>query len=252
MKDFTLEDKKLSVLTKILLIGFLVILAEIIDKEVIFPTLKSTLISLIDIIKDSEFLSVIMSSILRSLIGFLISLLMAFITGILSSVSKFIYNLMKPIINFLSSVPIMAIIILALIWFSNNIVPMFVAFLMVFPILYDTVLNAILNVDNKIIEMAKVYKVNKLTIINNIYLPSIFISLKQVSIIALSTTLKMVIAGEALSQPKYAIGSSLQLEKMYFNTSGVFAWIIIILCISKLLECLTKIIINKVDTRDWK
>ena len=252
MKDFTLEDKKLSVLTKILLIGFLVILAEIIDKEVIFPTLKTTLISLIDIIKDSEFLSVIMSSILRSLIGFLISLLMAFITGILSSVSKFIYNLMRPIINFLSSVPIMAIIILALIWFSNNIVPMFVAFLMVFPILYDTVLNAILNVDNKIIEMAKVYKVNKLTIINNIYLPSIFISLKQVSIIALSTTLKMVIAGEALSQPKYAIGSSLQLEKMYFNTSGVFAWIIIILCISKLLEHLTKIIINKVDTRAWK
>ncbi len=46
----------------------------------------------------------------------------------------------------------------------------------------------------------------------------------------------MVIAGEVLSQPKYAIGSNLQLQKMYLNTSGVFAWIIIILVIAKMLE----------------
>ncbi|HAE91256.1 MAG TPA: ABC transporter permease, partial [Tissierella sp.] len=48
--------------------------------------------------------------------------------------------------------------------------------------------------------------------------------------------LKMVIAGEVLSQPKYAIGSNLQLQKMYLNTSGIFAWIIIILFIAKLFE----------------
>ena len=46
---------------------------------------------------------------------------------------------MIPILNFLGSVPTMAIIILALIWLNNEIVPMFVGFIMIFPILYETV-----------------------------------------------------------------------------------------------------------------
>ncbi len=67
----------------------------------------------------------------------------------------------------------MAIIILALIWLNNNKVPMFVGFIMVFPILYETVLNGILDIDYKIIDMAKLYKVSKTTLIKDIYIPSV-------------------------------------------------------------------------------
>lgn len=252
MKGSILEDKWLSIISRVLLIVLWVIMAEIIDKEVIFPTVRSTLRSLIDIINDSKFFIIMIHSLLRSLIGFLISLSLAIILGILSSISKVIYNLMKPILSFLSSVPTMAIIILALIWFNNDFVPMFVGFLMVFPILYETVRGAIVNVDSNILEMANIYNVNNFTIINNIYIPAIFLSLDQVFLSALNTTLKMIIAGEALSQPKYAIGSNLQLEKMYLNTSGVFAWIIIILFISKFLEYLTKGLRNLYNTKKGK
>ncbi len=74
----------------------------------------------------------------------------------------------------------MAIIILALIWLDNEIVPMFVGFIMVFPILYETILNGILNIDENIIEMAEIYKVNKGTIIRDIYMPSILHNLAMV------------------------------------------------------------------------
>ncbi len=130
----------------------------------------------------------------------------------------------------------MAIIILALIWLNNEIVPIFIGFIMVFPILYETVLKGIQNVDEKIIIMAETYKVDKSTIIKDIYIPSVLLSLNNIISSALGINLKMVIAGEVLSQPKYAIGSNLQLQKMYLNTSGVFAWIIIILVIAKMLE----------------
>jgi len=69
---------------------------------------------------------------------------------------------------------------------------------------------------------------------------------------ALSTNLKMVIAGEALSQPKYAIGSYLQMEKMYLNTSGVFAWIIIILFISKVLKYIMESVMQFIRIERWK
>lgn len=252
MKDSTLADRRLSILSRIILLGLWFMASEIIDNEILFPTVGSTLASLIAIIKDPGFFNTISHSILRSLFGFLISLFLAMILGILSCINKFIYNFMRPILNFLSSVPTMAIIILALIWFKNDYVPIFVAFLMVFPILYETVQGAILNVDKNILEMAKIYQVDLLTIIKDIYIPSVYFALNQVFISALSTTLKMVIAGEALSQPKFAIGSDLQLEKMYLNTSGVFAWIIIILIISKLLEYLAKGLRNIYNRKKWK
>ena len=252
MKDSIWNDKKFSVLSRIILIGLWVIFAEIINNEVVFPTIGSTITNLINILKGPNFLYIIMHSLLRSLSGFLISLSLAITMGILSSIFKLVNSLMSPILNFLSSIPTMAIIILALIWLDHDFAPLFVGFLMVFPILYETVLNAILNVDRDMIEMAKMYKVDKVDIIKDIYIPIIFLNLNQVLISALGTNLKMVIAGEALSQPKYAIGSNLQLEKMYLNTSGVFAWIIIILIISKLLEYLAKYIRNIFCTDKWK
>ncbi|WP_333657100.1 ABC transporter permease [Tissierella praeacuta] len=236
MREYILKDRKPSIISKILIIIIWILLSKFIDNEIIFPTIKSTFVNFIQIIKNPNFITIISYSILRSLIGFIISLFLAIIIGIFSSVSKTIYYLMIPIINFLSSVPTMAIIILAIIWLNNELVPIFVGFIMVFPILYETVLKGILNIDKDIIAMAQIYKVDKLTIIKDIYIPSIFINLSNVSSSTLGINLKMVIAGEVLSQPKYAIGSNLQLQKMYLNTSGIFAWIIIILFIAKLFE----------------
>ncbi|HZJ99547.1 MAG TPA: ABC transporter, partial [Tissierellaceae bacterium] len=108
MRDSTIKDKSLSFLTRIILIGLWFILAKIINNELILPTIGSTTSSLINILKDPNFLNIILYSLLRSLFGFLISLILAISTGILSSISKVVYNLMSPILNFLRSVPTMA------------------------------------------------------------------------------------------------------------------------------------------------
>lgn len=252
MKNYTLKDKEFSLLSKVILIGLWAILSSLIDKEVILPSIKSTFLSLIDIVKDPDFFEIIVHSLIRSVVGFTISLIIAIVLGIVASSSKFVYNLMLPILNFLSSIPTMAIIILALIWLDNEYVPIFVGFIMVYPILYETVVNGILNIDKNIMEMAELFKVDKITIIKDIYIPSIIINLSLVLTSAFNINLKMVIAGEVLSQPKFAIGSNLQMEKMYLNTSGVFAWIIIILIISKSLGyLLEKLIKLKLESK-WK
>jgi len=236
MKSFILKDKKYSIFPRLLIICLWILLSKLMDNEVLIPTIKSTLTNLINIVKDEYFFPTIKRTLLRSLTGFLISLSLAIILGLLSNFSKFVFNFIIPILKFLKSVPTIAIIILALIWLNPNILPIFIGFITVFPILYEAVLNGILYVDSKIIDMAKVYKVSKSTLIKDIYIPSIFISLETILTSTLGLNLKMVIAGEALAQPKYSIGGSLQLEKLYLNTSGIFAWIIIILLIMSLFE----------------
>ncbi|NLW22840.1 MAG: ABC transporter permease subunit [Tissierellia bacterium] len=252
MKKYILKDRSLSIISNILIILVWVLLSRLVDNEVIFPSIRSTITSLVEIIKDPKFFDMIRYSILRSLVGYLFSLFLAILMGILSSISKFLLNLMAPIINFLRSVPTMAIIILALIWLNNEYAPIFIGFIMVFPILYETVLESIINVDKNIIDMANLYRVDKIYIIKDIYIPNILINLSLVSTSTLGINLKMVIAGEALSQPKYGIGSHLQLQKIYLNTPGVFAWIIIILSISKIFEHILKGVECMLDIDKWK
>jgi NitT/TauT family transport system permease protein len=89
--------------------------------------------------------------------------------------------------------------------------------------------------------MARLYKVKKWTVITDIYIPSILMNVNGVMSSALGLNFKVVISGEVLGQPKFSIGSSLQLEKMYLNTSGVFAWIIIIVVLVIISEKLIKL-----------
>ncbi|HZJ98642.1 MAG TPA: ABC transporter permease subunit, partial [Tissierellaceae bacterium] len=226
MKSYILKNKKLPVISRISLIILWILLAKTIDNEIIVPKINTTFVSMLEIIKDSDFLNIVTYTILRSLLGFLISLFLAISLGVLSSVSKIVASLMEPVLKLLNSTPTIAIILLALIWLNNEFVPMFVGFLMVFPILFESVLNSILNIDKNIIQMASLYKVSKIGVVKNIYLPNILHNLISIFNSALGINLKMVIGGEVLSQPQYAIGSSLQLERMYLNTPGVFAWII--------------------------
>lgn len=252
MKNYILKDRRLSIILKISIIGIWILLSRIVNNEVIVPSINSTFIGMIKIIKEPNFLNIIKYTLLRTLIGFLISLFLAMLTGIISSVSKIVYNLMVPILKFLNSIPTIAIIVLALIWLNNEFVPMFVGFIMVFPILYEAILNSILNVDQDIIQMAYLYKVGKMRIIRNIYIPNILYNLSSMFNSVLGINLKMVIAGEVLAQPKYAIGSNLQLQRMYLNTPGVFAWIVIILLISIIFDYIGKGIKYSLGINRWK
>jgi NitT/TauT family transport system permease protein len=180
----------------------------------------------------------------------LISVLSSLVFGILSGLIKSFYNLMKPVVAILKAVPTMAIVILALIWLESEKAPILIGIILVFPVLYHSVVEGMLNVDIKLLQMANLYSVSKKYIIKDIYLPVICSYLSSSIGAALGLTLKAVIAGEVLGQPKYSIGGSMQLEKMYLNTSGVFAWIIIVVLISVIVEGSIKLLFFKVNK--WK
>lgn len=252
MKSYILKNRKNSIISKLSIIIIWIVLSKCINNEVLLPSIGSTFMNTLNIIKEPGFLKIIGFTLLRTIIGFIISLSLAMITGILSSISKISYNIMLPILKFLNSVPTIAIIVLALIWLNNEFVPMFVGFVMVFPILYEAILNSILNADKDIIQMATLYKVGKMRIIKSIYIPNILDNISSILNSVIGINLKMVIAGEVLAQPKYSIGSSLQLQRMYLNTSGVFAWIVIILLISVSFDFISKGIKYSLATNRWK
>jgi len=236
MKDYILRNRVYTGISIIALVLLWKFLSLFIDMEIIFPSPESTLKNLIAILSSPGFLRAVLNTVSKSLIGFFLALLLSLSLGILSGVVKPIYYLLKPLLTVIKSTPTIGIILLLLIWFRSDYAPLFIGFLIIFPILYTNVVEGIFNVEEDLLEMARMYRVKNIRIIREIYMPSILSYLMSGMSTALGLNLKTVIAAEVLSQSLNTIGDNLYLEKIKLNTAGVFGWIIVAIGISNIFE----------------
>ncbi|MFV0503120.1 MAG: ABC transporter permease [Lachnospirales bacterium] len=235
MKDFILNNKyKIFIIIVLVSIWFL--FATYISNEIKIPSPIRVIEELIVIVLDKNFLLNLVSTCKRVIFSFLLSFTLGIVLGMISGFYGFIRDLLEPIILVLKSMPTMAVILLALIWLGRESSPILVCFLVCFPIIYSTVVSGIINIDKKLLEMVNIYRFTKMKKLFHLYLPSIVASLAAILPTGFSLTFKVCIAAEVLSQPKYAMGTGFQMERVALNTAGVLAWAIITIILSGVFE----------------
>lgn len=216
--------------------------AIFINNEIYIPRIEVVIIQIKNIFFNSNFIKIIISSFYRSILSYILALLGAIILGVLSVVYPFFEYFMTPLNSLAKTIPTMVLVVLALVWFDKDSAPFVVGIAITFPILYEGIRNNIINIDKKITDMMNIYEVNLIDKIRKVYFPLIKFYFMSIFVSTFSLTFKVVIAGEVHGQPKYGIGSQIQIEKMNFNTPGIFAWIIIIAIMSVILEILNNIL----------
>lgn len=242
MRKFTWNKKYFYLcISWILFIAVWEITAFVIGNEIYIPKLENVCKEFINIIKDKNFIKYISYSFGRSILSYTAALLAAGILGILSSLYPLFRYFLTPVNSFVKTIPTMVLVVLALIWFNKDSAPFVVGAAIVFPILYEGFQSTINNADKKLLEMCDIYEVSHKDKILKIYFPLIKAYIINIFVSSLSLTFKVVIAGEVHGQPKYGIGGQIQLEKVNFNTAGIFAWIVIIVIISLIFEIINKI-----------
>ncbi|MGV3025602.1 ABC transporter permease [Clostridium thermobutyricum] len=242
MKKSSMKDRRLITISVLILWLIWFLVSRKINNDIYLPTLKNILIEIYNILFTKEVVYSITSSILRGLISVLIAILISVILGVISAFNKYIYNFLYPINLLIKSIPTIAFIVIALIWVDKSFAPFLIGFFISYPIFYDVIISSILNIDRELIEMCDTFKISFLSRIKNIYGPKIIFSLFNILSSTISLTLKVVIAGEVYGQPDYGIGTLIQMDKMNFNTVGIFAWIIIIVFITFIIDIILKII----------
>lgn len=212
------------------------IIARVLDKPILVPTILDTIREILHIVTSGEFAMILGASLSRIIVAFLVSTLLALCLGILAGMIQPFYYLLYPVVLVQKSVPTMSIILLVIIWAGRELTPLVVALFIIFPVLYQSVVTAITHIDQGLLSMARLYRFTTAKIIRNIYLPVVKRSLLSVATVTIGLTMKVVIAAEVLSQPRYSIGTVLQIEKATLHTVGIFAWTIIAIIISNLLD----------------
>ena len=110
-------------------------------------------------------------TVLRTLIGFLASLLFAFILGTIAGQYRKVYIFLKPLMLVLKSIPTAALVFLFLILSGSRFAPVYIVFLLSFPILYEAIAGGMNSVTSEIEDSLRLDASNFFTTITKVKLP---------------------------------------------------------------------------------
>lgn len=210
--------------------------SRLINQELFLPSPKSVLITTCKLSKTSEFWFSIANSFVRIAIGFFLGLVLGIMLAVLSYKSKLIKELISPLMRVIKSTPVASFIILALVWISSVNLSILISFLMVLPLSFSNMLYGLQSTDVKLLEMAKVFRLSRWKCIKAIYIPTVLPFVISAMSVGLGFSFKSGIAAEVIGRPRYSIGLNLYEAKLYLMIKELFAWTLVIIALSIVLE----------------
>lgn len=214
------------------LLGLWALAAHAIQSEIVLPSPLRVARSAAELFPTGRFLLALQATFLRGLASFGLSMTAGILVGLACGLSATVSAALSPALTVVRATPVLAVILLALIWFPSGVVPVFAAVLMAFPVVVADVRQGVRSTDPKLLEMAHLFRLRRRDRLKSIYAPAVAPHLVSASHSTLGLCWKVVVAGEVLSQPARALGTGMNRARIELETAEVFAWTLagILLC----------------------
>ena len=212
--------------------------------ELLLPYPMSVARSLIRLAGEGTFWSTVAASLMRILTGMILGTAAGIGMAVLTSVSSWCDCLISPAIRVVRATPVASFILLVLLWTGRNSVPVIIAALMVLPVVWEIFSRGIAATDRQLLEMAKAYRFSGFKTVRLIYIPSLRPCFSAALTNAMGLAWKSGAAAEVLCLPKQAIGTRIYNAKQYLEIPELFAWTVVVVTLSLILEKLLHRFLN--------
>jgi NitT/TauT family transport system permease protein len=223
--------------------GFIVLwqLFSLGRKTLIYPSPVEVLQSMAGIITGNVFLPSVFNTVKAVLLSFAAAFIPALILGIAGKFMPFLHRVMEDISGVIRSVPTVAIILMALLLLPVSATPVVICFFVVFPVLYTNISEGLVSTDPQLLEMARIYRIERERIIRYIYIPSLKPFIAAGCRSALGLSFKVMVTAEVFNfVTQNTIGAQMYLRKIQIDLAGIIAWTIIVIVLSMLFDLVLK------------
>lgn len=228
--------------------GIWFLLACRIGSDFLFPSPKTVVQELLTLGVSKDFWLITCTSLLRVVWGIWVSLILGTVLAYLTHISRILNTLLSPVLAAVKSTPVASFIILALLWLDRSVLPVFITALIVVPIVWANVSEGIGNVDRRLVEVTDVYRFSMPKKLSRLYVPSVAPYFMAACKSSLGMAWKAGIAAEILATPDHSIGKELYYSKTYLETPTLFAWTLVIILLSLIIEKLFVYGLGKLGT----
>ena len=208
------------------------IAALLVNNKILLAGPLETVSALKNLAESRDFWDSIITSYGHIMLGILIGAVIGASLSILAYIFPVVGMFLSPLVTTIKSIPVASFIILILIWIGSDNVSVFISGLVVFPILYVGMENGLKSADEKLLEMAHVYRMPRWNSFKYIYFPALIPFLVSACALAIPMGFKSGVAAEVIGQPLLSMGNGLYRAKIYLDTGELFAWTLVIILIS--------------------
>lgn len=209
--------------------------AAIYNKPLIVPSLFDVVVSFFRLFIQPSFYADAGFTLLRSVLCYISAYVLSLPLALLATFSKIFANVFKLFVEILRSVPVIAVILIALTVFSSSALPIAVGFLMVFPLSYSGLYNALSSCEVRLNEeMCSVYKVRKRDVVKYVYMPVLTPASFSQAKSLLPLAVKVVVSGEALAYSRVGLGLAMQSSQINVQIDRLIAYALVAVLLSYL------------------
>lgn len=222
----------MTILSVILLLACWQGIAMYIGKPALFPTVSVLIKTLGKLLLSGEFYLAVGTTIGRGMVGMLLSLSAAVVLAGLFARFSWLYELFRPLLTVMRSVPVVSFILLALIFLHTESIPLLIGFLTMFPLLTENLTKGIVSLDPGLLQVGRQFRIgcqNRWTLI--LY-PQIKPFLYSGLASAMGFGWRAVIMGEVLSLCAHGIGSEMKRAQSFLAVPELIAWTVVAILIS--------------------
>lgn len=213
--------------------------------ELLLPYPLSVGKSLIRLAGEGGFWKTVAASLVRILSGMILGTAAGALLAVLTTGSWILDGILSPAIRVVRATPVASFILLVLLWTGRDSVPVIIAALMVLPVVWENFSRGIRATDPQLLEMAKAYRFSRFKTLRLIYIPSLRPYFSAALTNAMGLAWKSGAAAEVLCLPKQAIGTQIYNSKMYLEIPDLFAWTVVVVTLSLILEKLLRRMLSR-------
>ena len=215
-------------------------MAAIIARSYFLPHVYETAAALYRVVFSPAFPKIAFLTLLRVSAGIVLGTVLGGALAIASHKVKFIYSLISPINSVIKATPVASIIVLLWISMNGNFLAVFVALLMVFPIIFQNLYDAFASIDKELVEVARIFEFSYKKKLKFLIIPALKQYFIPAFVTAIGLAFKAEIAAEIIAGVRNSIGQMIYDAKDALITAEVFAWTIVGVALSIAIEKITK------------
>ena len=213
------------VATAILLAGWQ-LFAVIANQPELIPSLPRLVRTLCEWLVSGSFYQSVGATIFRGILGMSISFVCAIGMAGLFARFEWVYELFRPLLAIMRSIPVISFILLALIFLNPESIPLMIAFLTMFPLLTENLTRGILDLRPGLSIMARQFHIKRSNVLFQIIYPQLKPFLYSGLASAAGFGWRAIIMGEVLSQCAFGIGSEMKRAQNFIAVPELLAWTI--------------------------
>lgn len=221
-----------------------------VDNRLILTGPIRTAQALVEQVGDADFWLICAASFGRISLGFVAAFTAGILLAVLAHRWSLVRDLLSPVISVLKTVPMVSFIIMLLIWVGAQALTVWLAFLIVMPLVYLSMVAGLGAVDARTLEMMRVHRVSAAKRFIYVYRPAFLPFLISACQVGLGMSWKAGIMAEVFATTSFSIGKEMFTAKTFLDTPALFAWTAVVMVLSLVFERVVMMLL-RMASRPW-